>query len=104
LASNLHHCGAAGQGWLETAGFCDGDRPHLSPCEWDARPLVRCRRIGLCQGQDLPWRWYLRASRSVSRRPLGDRRPGLDLALNPKPDQAACLFPLTPRARIPADH
>jgi hypothetical protein len=70
----------------------------------DAGPLVRCCRIGLSQGQDLPWLWYLRASRSVSRRTLGDRRPGLDQALNPKRVQAACLFPLTPRARIPADH
>ena len=83
MASNFHHCGAAGQGWLETAGFCDGDRPHLSPCEGGARPLVRLCRIGLCQGQDLPWRWYLRASRSVSRRTLGDRRPGLDQAWQP---------------------
>ena len=54
-----------------------------SPCEGDASPLVRCRRIGLSQGQDLPWRWYLRASRSVSRRAPGDRRPGLDRAWQP---------------------
>ena len=54
-----------------------------SPCEGDASPLARCRRIGLSQGQDLPWRWYLRASRSVSRRAPGDRRPRLDQAWQP---------------------
>lgn len=54
-----------------------------APSEGDASPLVRCRRIGLSQGQDLPWRWYLRASRSVSRRAPGDRRPGLDRAWQP---------------------
>jgi DNA-3-methyladenine glycosylase len=54
----------------------DGTRPKQSP-------LVCCSRIGLSQAQDLPWRWYLRASRSVSRRAAGDRRPSLALAWQP---------------------
>jgi DNA-3-methyladenine glycosylase len=61
-----------------------GGQAKSQDLAWEgASPLVRCCRIGLSQGQALPWRWYLRASRSVSCRAPGDRRPGRDQAWLP---------------------
>ena len=48
-----------------------------APVAFRADDLVQTSRIGISQGQDLPWRWYLRSSRSISRRAKGDRTPAV---------------------------
>ncbi len=39
--------------------------------------LVKTTRIGISKAKDLEWRWYLKASRSVSKRVKGDKMPKL---------------------------
>ncbi len=39
--------------------------------------IVSTTRIGISEAKELPWRWYLQASRSVSKRAKGDRCPPL---------------------------
>ena len=37
--------------------------------------IVQTTRIGISQAKDLPWRWYLQNSRSISKRAKGDKTP-----------------------------
>ncbi len=37
--------------------------------------IVQTKRIGISQAKDIPWRWYLRSSRSISKRIKGDKNP-----------------------------
>jgi DNA-3-methyladenine glycosylase len=46
----------------------------------DRQVVIATTRIGIREGQDLPWRWYLWPSRSVSRRARGDAAPRRSLA------------------------
>ena len=58
------------------------------PIELIQPALVTTTRIGISQGEDLPLRWYLQASRSVSKRARGDRSPKPLDALRPSPGWA----------------
>ncbi|MCP9931238.1 DNA-3-methyladenine glycosylase [Cyanobium sp. AMD-g] len=60
------------------SGLWLAPRPPELVAEAGEAGVVQTQRIGVSQGQELPWRWYLRASRSVSRRARGDRTPRLD--------------------------
>ncbi len=37
--------------------------------------IVQTTRIGISQAKDIPWRWYLESSRSISKRVKGDKIP-----------------------------
>ena len=45
--------------------------------------IVQTTRIGISQAKDIPWRWYLKSSRSVSKRVKGDRIPPKNKCLSP---------------------
>ena len=37
--------------------------------------IKQTTRIGISQAKDIPWRWYLESSRSISKRAKGDKTP-----------------------------
>ena len=37
--------------------------------------IVQTTRIGISQAKEIPWRWYLQHSRSISKRAKGDKTP-----------------------------
>ena len=37
--------------------------------------IIKTTRIGISEGKDIPWRWYLKENRSVSKRAKGDKNP-----------------------------
>ena len=49
--------------------------------------IVCTTRIGISHAKELPWRWYLQQSRSVSKRMKGDRAPSLSKAWLPSQER-----------------
>ena len=43
----------------------------------EKKDLVQTTRIGISKAKNIKWRWYLKSSRSVSKRVKGDRTPKL---------------------------
>ena len=82
--------------WLNAEAEAEAVQPPAS----NHLALVQTNRIGISQGQELPWRWYLGASRSVSRRAPGNRRPPPAQAWWPRPEDGPTGELL---ARWPAD-
>ncbi|MEB3260102.1 MAG: DNA-3-methyladenine glycosylase [Cyanobacteriota bacterium] len=58
---------------------------QMDQWQQEGRPvLTATTRIGIREGQELPWRWYLTLSRSVSRRAPGDATPSRARAWRPE--------------------
>ena len=49
----------------------------------DMKNIIQTTRIGISKAKDLPWRWYLKNSRSISKRAKGDRCPSFSEAWAP---------------------
>ena len=45
--------------------------------------IVQTTRIGISQAKDIPWRWYLKSSRNVSKWAKGDKIPPLKKCWQP---------------------
>ena len=43
--------------------------------KFNDKEIVNARRIGITKAADLKWRWYLKKSRSISKRQNGDKKP-----------------------------
>ena len=41
----------------------------------EVKDLIQTTRIGISKAKNIKWRWYLKNSRSVSKRLTGDRTP-----------------------------
>ena len=52
-------------------------------------PIIQSTRIGITKAKDLPWRWYLQKSRSISKRAKGDRCPTLLEAWKPNAEKSS---------------
>ena len=46
------------------------------------KDLIQTTRIGISKAKNIKWRWYLKRSRSISKREKGDRNPQLKNSTN----------------------
>ena len=46
------------------------------------KDLIQTTRIGISKATNLKWRWYLKNSRSISKREKGDRKPTIKISNN----------------------
>ena len=46
------------------------------------KDLIQTTRIGISKAKNIKWRWYLKRSRSISKREKGDRNPKLKISTN----------------------
>ncbi len=60
-------------------GLKSYDNLHLKILKRDIKiskeDLLQTTRIGISKATDLKWRWYLKSSRSISKREKGDKNP-----------------------------
>ncbi len=54
-----------------------------SPLNRNMKTIIQTTRIGISKAKDLPWRWYVKNSRSISKRAKGDRCPSVSEAWRP---------------------
>ena len=56
--------------------ICKGDR-YL-----EKKDLIQTTRIGISKAKNIKWRWYLKGSRSISKREKGDKNPNFKNSTN----------------------
>jgi DNA-3-methyladenine glycosylase len=49
---------------------------------FEKKDLIQTTRIGITKATNIKWRWYLKSSRSISKREKGDRNPNLKHSTN----------------------
>ena len=48
----------------------------------EKKDLIQTTRIGISKAKNIKWRWYLKGSRSISKRKKGDRNPNFKNSTN----------------------
>jgi len=54
----------------------------------EKKDLIQTTRIGISKAKNIKWRWYLKSSRSISKRAKGDKNPNLENSKNNLPGKS----------------